>query len=100
MNEPGKSDSRVVPEKVSNKAWRRAAERLEGRRLAERNSSQATTLRTQSRALLARAERVVATWGGYGKQQGEGQPACRHYARQEPGAVVPHAGICGGGGQQ
>src|SRR5438105_12589502 len=25
---------------------------------------------------------------------------CRHDASQEPGAVVPHAGICGGGGQQ
>jgi hypothetical protein len=24
---------------------------------------------------------------------------CRHDARQEPGAVAPHAGVCGGGGQ-
>src|SRR5437016_2873823 len=47
MHEPGKSDSRVVPKKVPNKARRRAAEGLEGRRLAERNSPQATTLRTQ-----------------------------------------------------
>ncbi len=50
MYEPGKSDSRVVPKKVSNKAQRWAAERLEGRRLAKRNSPQATTLRTQGRA--------------------------------------------------
>jgi group II intron reverse transcriptase/maturase len=50
MDEPGKSDSRVVPKKVPNKARRRAAEGLEGRRLAERNSPQATTHRTQSRA--------------------------------------------------
>src|SRR6266852_4084468 len=49
MDEAGKSYSRVVPEKVSNKARRRAAEGLEGRRLAERNSPQATTLRTQGR---------------------------------------------------
>src|SRR5258706_11690084 len=49
MDEPGKSDSRVVPRKVSNKARRRAAERLEGRRLAKRNLPQATTLRTQGR---------------------------------------------------
>ncbi len=49
MHEPGKSDRRVVPEKVPNKARRRAAEGLEGRRLAKRNSSQATTLRTQGR---------------------------------------------------
>src|SRR5260370_617892 len=49
MHEPGKSDSCVVPRKVSNKARRRAAEGLEGRRLAKRNSPQAITLRTQSR---------------------------------------------------
>jgi RNA-directed DNA polymerase len=50
MDEPGKSDNRVVPEKAPNKARRRAAEGPEGRRLAKRNSRQATTLRTQSRA--------------------------------------------------
>src|SRR5438876_9939834 len=50
MHEPGKSDSRVVPKKVPNKARRRAAEGLEGRRLAKRNSPKATTLRTQGRA--------------------------------------------------
>ncbi len=50
MHEPGKSDSRVLPKKVPNKARRRAAEGSEGRRLAKRNSPQATTLRTQGRA--------------------------------------------------
>ena len=50
MDESGKSHSCVVPRKVSNKARRRAAERLEGRRLAKQNSPQATTLRTQGRA--------------------------------------------------
>jgi RNA-directed DNA polymerase len=50
MNEPGKSDSRAVPKKVSNNARRQAAEGLEGRRLAKRNLPQATTLRTQGRA--------------------------------------------------
>src|ERR1700730_16127084 len=50
MHEPGKSDSRVVPRKVPNNTRRRAAEGLEGRRLAKRNSPQATTLRTQGRA--------------------------------------------------
>jgi RNA-directed DNA polymerase len=49
MDEPGKSYSRVVPKKVPNNARRRAAEGLEGRRLAKRNSPQATTLRTQGR---------------------------------------------------
>src|SRR6266702_7774239 len=50
MHGPGKSDSRVVPKKVPNNARRRAAEGLEGRQLAKRNSPQATTLRTQGRA--------------------------------------------------
>src|SRR5712691_726365 len=50
MYEPGKSDSRVLPRKVPNNARRRAAEGLEGRRLAKRNSPQATMLRTQGRA--------------------------------------------------
>src|SRR6266852_1302738 len=49
MDEAGKSDNRVVPKKVSNKARRRAAEGREGRRLAEWNAPQATTLRTQGR---------------------------------------------------
>jgi RNA-directed DNA polymerase len=55
MHESGKSDSRVVPKKVPNKARQRAAEGLEGRRLAERNSPQATTLRTQGRARVHEA---------------------------------------------
>src|SRR6266571_5748295 len=49
MHEPGKSDSRAVPRKVPNKARRRVAEGLEGRRLAKRKSPQASTLRTQGR---------------------------------------------------
>lgn len=49
MNEPGKSDSRVVPKKAPNKAEKSAAEGLEGRRLAKRNTPQAITLRTQGR---------------------------------------------------
>ena len=55
MYEAGKSDSRVVPRKVPNNARRGAAEGLEGRRLAKRNSPQATTLRTQGRARVLEA---------------------------------------------
>src|ERR671935_1986627 len=55
MHEPGKSDSRVLPKKVPNKARRRAAEGLEGRRLAKQNSPQATTLRTQGRVRVQAA---------------------------------------------
>ena len=50
MDGTGRSDSRVVPKKVPNNVRRRAAEELEGRRLAERNRPQASTLRTQGRA--------------------------------------------------
>ena len=49
MDEPGKSDSLILPRKVPDKARRRAAEGLEGRRLAKRNLPQAATLRTQGR---------------------------------------------------
>jgi RNA-directed DNA polymerase len=73
MHESGKSDSRVVPKKVPNKARQRAAEGLEGRRLAERNSAQATTLRTQGRA---RVHEVL----GRVRQAAEGQQGVRFTA--------------------
>jgi len=55
MHESGKSDNRVVLKKAPNKARRRAAEGLEGRRLAKRNLPQATMLRTQGRARVLEA---------------------------------------------
>src|SRR6266516_3503133 len=55
MDETGKSDSRIRPEKVPNKARQRAAEGLEERRLAERNPPQASALRTQGRASVQAA---------------------------------------------
>ena len=55
MDEAGKSYSRVVPKKVPNKAGRQAAEGLEERRLAERNSPEATTHRTQGRTRVHEA---------------------------------------------
>ena len=73
MHEPGKSDSPIVPKKISNKARPRAAERLEGRGLAERNSPQATTLRTQGRA---RVHEVL----GRVRQAAEGQKGARFTA--------------------
>src|ERR1700736_6498389 len=73
MHETGKSDSRTVPKKVSNKARQGAAEGLEGRRLAEQNSSQATTLRTQSRARVHEALGRV-------RQAAEGQKGVRFTA--------------------
>ena len=50
MNGCGKSDSSVVPEKLSNNALDRAAERVEGRGLAEGNLREDGVFRTQSRA--------------------------------------------------
>ena len=49
MHGHGKSDSRVVPKKLPNKAGSSAAEAVEGRRLAERNSQESDQHRTQSR---------------------------------------------------
>ena len=49
MNDRGKSDSSVVPEKLPNKAGRPAAEAVEGRGLAKGNSPEGNALRTQSR---------------------------------------------------
>jgi len=99
-NEAGKSYSCVVPKKVSNKAWRRAAEGLEGRRLAKRNAPHGTTPRTLSWTSRTQGRAMVSVpTGGYG-DAGEERNASPSDARQEPGAVVPHAGVCGGGGQQ
>jgi len=49
MNDHGKSDSLVVPEKPPNKAGDTAAEVVEGRGLAEGNSPEGNVLRTQRR---------------------------------------------------
>lgn len=70
MNEPGKSDSLVVPQNPANKASGAppVAESGEGRGLAERNPSQQTRSRTQSRSDLQQAlERVrQAAWNNKG----------------------------------
>ena len=49
MYEQGKSDGRVVPKKLSNKAAEVAAETVEGRRPAKGNTHQQNASRTQSR---------------------------------------------------
>jgi RNA-directed DNA polymerase len=59
MNEHGKSDRPVVPEKSSNKAKTTAAEKMEGRGLAKGNLQQQNAPRTQSRTSAPHAlERV------------------------------------------
>ncbi len=122
MHEGGESDSLIVPEKQPNnvEAWTMTvgdgdpypgtqvetpetakgepkvlcrghdemAEVVEGRGLAKGNSVERSRGRTQRRVALShelgRVRRAVAT-------------PVRHYPRQEPGAVIPHAGICAGG---
>ena len=49
MNEHGKSDRFIVPEKSPNQAQRQAREEMEGRDLVERNLSQQNMFRTQGR---------------------------------------------------
>ena len=87
MNERGKSDSLVVPEKPSNKAGRPVAEGVEGRGLAKGNLPEVGARRTQSRAS------ALSTFGR-GRQEG------RHDPRQEPDAGKLHVRICAGGGSQ
>ena len=55
MNEHGKSDSPIVPEKPANKVWLQkqpAAEPVEERGLAEGNPSEQTSCRAQDRERL------------------------------------------------
>ena len=90
MNGRGKSDSLIVPVKLSNKdsGALASAEEVEGRRLAKGNLYQQTRYRTQCRAdlqhELGRIRQAVPT---------------RLYLRQDPSAVVPHAGIWGAAGK-
>ncbi len=95
MHERGKSDSPIVPGKPPNKGAGApaSAEGVEERGLAKGNPFQPPQTRTQSRkALMLKLERIrqVAILPG--------SPPARQYLRQEPGAVVPHAGICAGAG--
>ena len=83
MNGCRASDSLVVSGKPSNKIRdnKRIAEEVEKRRLAKGNRVRQNKDRTLSRATLQselNRIRQVAT--------------VRHYLRQEPGAVIPHAG--------
>jgi hypothetical protein len=122
MHDGGESDSSIVPVKRSNKAEAcamivgegnpytgtqvetpetakgepkvgiqgdaEATEVVEGRGLAKGNLVEQSRGRTQCRVTLSheldRVRQVAAT-------------LVRHYPRQEPGAVIPHAGIRAGG---
>ena len=59
MNGRGKSDSLVVPEKLSNKTPDRVAERVEGRGLAKGNLLEGSACRTQCRESASSALRRI-----------------------------------------
>ncbi len=83
------SDSSIVPRKPSNKGCSQGpAEKVKERELAKANGAEQTRGRTQCRGTLLHALCRV-------RQAPSG--ACASDPRQEPGAVVPHAGICAGG---
>ena len=92
MNERGKSDGSVVPEKSPNKGSGAppSAEEMEGRDPAKGNPSQPIRHRTQSRTAPA-TEADAGT---------AGSTPVRQYLRQEPSAGNPPAGICTGGASQ
>jgi hypothetical protein len=69
MNGRGKSDSLVVPEKLSNKAPDRVAERVEGRGLAKGNPREDGVFRTQGRADARTGLERVREAAGYPEQR-------------------------------
>jgi hypothetical protein len=98
MNEHGKSDRLVVPEKSSNKAKVTAAEEMEGRSLAKGNSNQQNAFRTQSRADAPSAlERVREVARG----RSTPTPQVTHASIPEAGAGCGKSArpdLCGGYG--
>ena len=107
MNGPGKSDSLVVPGKPPNngRGAPRPAEGVEGRGLAKGSAIQHNRIRTQCRVVLRheldrarQSKEGKGTWGHAGLSNPTPSSACASDPRQEPSAVVPHAGICAGGG--
>ena len=109
MHESGKSDRLVVPANPPNKAA--AAEVGEGRGRAEGNTASKTrpghSAGTDASSALDRVREVARR-----EREGEAPISARQHAllprrapccqapRQEPSAVVPHAGICAGGRPQ
>ena len=89
MNGDRKSDKPIVPEKDANKerGKPRPAERLEERGLAKGNPGEQSRYWTQGQTDLSHAlDRI--------------RNAMLQYPRQEPGAVIPHAGICEGAARE
>ena len=91
MNGLRKSDSLIVSKIPLNKMRdnKRMAEEEEKSGLAGQGESvEQNKYRTQRRETLKHE---------FGKIRQAAKSFVRHYLRQEPSAVVPHAGICTGG---
>ena len=97
MHGARKSDRPIVPTKPPNKAAE-AAEVVEGRGLAKGNTAKRNAARTLCRSPV-RSELAVYVL----LEPRTGMPApltvavVRYHPRQEPSALVAHAGICAGG---
>jgi hypothetical protein len=94
MDAGEKSDWAIVPEKRPNKGRQLPAEDVEGRARPKGNNRRPAAVRTQSRVSC------VVPIGGCAPGDEAGSPAyCPTIdLREEPGALVAHAGICAGGG--
>ena len=97
MNGGGKSDWPIVPEKPPNNARGRprSAEGVEGSGQAKGNLGRHTRYWTQHQVRRPPVSAQCAQ-----RATRNSPPVTRSYPRQEPSAVIPHAGICAGGGPQ
>ncbi len=94
MNGYRESDSPIVSEKPSNKTGdnKPVAEKVEKRGLAKGNSVEQNKDRALNRGTLQSEPTRI-------RQSEFINNFARHYPRQEPSALVVHAGICAGGAE-
>jgi len=100
------SDSPIVSKKPLNKETAAAvlAEGVQRRGLAKGNVVKQPRVRAQYRGALQQELDRIRQFAGRHKDENPASisvpAAARDYLKQEPGAVVPHAGICAGGAGQ
>ena len=94
MNGYRESDSPIISEKPSNKTGdnKPVAEKVEKRGLAKGNSVERNKGRALNRGTLQSEPTRI-------RQDMSINNFARHYPRQEPSALVVHAGICAGGAE-
>ena len=94
MNGYRESDSPIISEKPSNKTGdnKPVAEKVEKRGLAKGNSVERNKDRALNRGTLQSETTRI-------RQSMFTNNFARHYPKQEPSALVVHAGICAGGAE-